>query len=574
MLRVIIDTFFVTVIGFLIFEDIRLVSGNLALFFVVSIILKNHKSIFKYDMIFYLRNLIFSLLCSNLIFGLFVNVKYFDNTVSSDVLLSISSSFLVITLYHIFVAFYYQKTKALLKMSQRNARDTPTFILGCGDRASFIAAGLILDEIEFVGFLTNEPTSFYNRKYGHLILPISDLKKYKKCRVIVADEQFPENLKFELIKCGHELEIRKYEHEILGNTVEDIFEKLGGEHTKNNAMDYRHIKDRVVVITGAAGSIGSEIARQVMDNGAKKIIAVDRDEYRLYKLIEELHGNVNQLEIALLDVLNEVQLEEVFKQHRPDIVFHAAAYKHVPILETNRLNAFMNNVVSTYNLVRLAHIYSVASFVLISTDKAVRPTNFMGATKRVAELLVTSLKKGTKTRFCAVRFGNVIGSSGSVIPKFQKQITSGGPLTVTHPEIERYFMTIPHAVKLVLGAASLGREGEIFLFDMGQPRKIVDVAKQMIKLNGKSVGSEKHQIQIVFSGLRPGEKLYEELLIDARADKTEIPEIYMAHEHKYDNDKLNSMIENILSLPYINQEEKIKKTVEALVPEYKNFQAE
>lgn len=570
MLQVIIDTFFVTVIGFIIFEDIELVFGNLILFFIISIILKSHKSIFKYDMIFYLRNLIFSLLCSNLVFGLLVSFSYSENKAFSDVLLSISSSFLVITIYHIFVAFYYQKTMALLRISQRSATVTPTFILGCGDRASFIAAGLVLDEIDFVGFLTNKSDSFYYRKYGHLILPISKLKEYKKCRIIVADEQLPEKFKFDLIQRGHELEIRKYEHEILGNTVEDIIKKLSGEQKKHKSIDYGYIKDQVVVITGAAGSIGSEIVRQVIECGAKKIIAVDRDEYRLYKLIEELHGDIGQLEIALLDVLNEEQLEKIFKQHRPDIVFHAAAYKHVPILETNRLNAFMNNVVSTYNLVRLTQNYGATRFVLISTDKAVRPTNFMGATKRIAELLVTSRKNDIKTRFCAVRFGNVIGSSGSVVPKFQKQITSGGPLTVTHPDIERYFMTIPHAVKLVLGAADLGQEGEIFLFDMGKARKIVDLANQMIKLNGKSVGNKKNQIQIIFSGLRPGEKLYEELLIDAEASKTEIPEIYMAHEHKYNDEELNDIIKNVLIAPYTKQEAEIEKIVKSLVPEYRS----
>ena len=570
MIRLTADTFFVTFIGFLIFQKIELVVGNSILFFVISIALKSHKSIFKYDMIFYLRNLVFSLLCSNSFSGLFVSFRYFDNAAFGEVLLSISSSFLVISLYHIFVAFYYQKAKAFLRMSQHSARDTPTFILGCGDRASFIAAGLVLDEIDFIGFLTNEPASFYNRKYGHQILPISDLEKYKKCRIIVADEQLPKKFKVDLIQRGHELEIRKYEHEILGNTNDDIIKKLGWGHSKPNPMDCGHIKDQVVLITGAAGSIGSEIVRQVIEYGAKKIIAVDRDEYRLYSLIEELHGDVDQLEIALLDVLNEVQLEEIFKLHRPDIVFHAAAYKHVPILEINRLNAFMNNVVSTYNLVRLAQNYGVARFVLISTDKAVRPTSFMGATKRVAELLVTSPKNGIKTRFCAVRFGNVIGSSGSVVPKFQKQITSGGPLTVTHPDMERYFMTIPHAVKLVLGAADLGREGEIFLFDMGQARKIVDVANQMIKLNGKSVGNKKNQIQIVFSGLRPGEKLYEELLIDAEASKTEIPEIYMAYEHKYNDEKLNSIIKNVLIEPYTKQEAEIEKIVQSLVPEYRS----
>ena len=230
----------------------------------------------------------------------------------------------------------------------------------------------------------------------------------------------------------------------------------------------------------------------------------------------------------------------------------------------------MNNVVSTYNLVRLTQNYGATRFVLISTDKAVRPTSFMGATKRVAELLVTSPKNGIKTRFCAVRFGNVIGSSGSVVPKFQKQITSGGPLTVTHPDIERYFMTIPHAVKLVLGAADLGRDGEIFLFDMGQPRRIIDVANQMIKLNGKSVGNKKNQIQIVFSGLRPGEKLYEELLIDAEARKTEIPEIYLAHEHKYNDEELNDIIKNVLIAPHTNQEAEIEKIVQSLVPEYRS----
>ena len=264
------------------------------------------------------------------------------------------------------------------------------------------------------------------------------------------------------------------------------------------------ISDKVVMITGAGGSIGSELSRQVKNFGAKQMILLDHSEFNLYQIMEELNG-ANVVPI-MQSVQHKESLEEVFKKYKPEIVIHAAAYKHVPLCESNVYEAIQNNVFGTKNVIDLSIAYGVTELVLISTDKAVRPTNVMGTTKRICELYASAVPSGN-TEIVAVRFGNVLGSSGSVIPKFQSQIDKGEPITVTHPDITRYFMLIPEACQLVLQAGSIAKGGELFILDMGEPIKIVDLAKKMIELSGRD------DIEIQFTGLRAGEKLYEELLI-------------------------------------------------------------
>ena len=315
--------------------------------------------------------------------------------------------------------------------------------------------------------------------------------------------------------------------------------------------------DKVVLVTGAGGSIGSEIARQCVHFGVKKLILIDHSEYNLYSIEQELE-NLGHVELipVMQSVVNRENLEKTFDLYKPEIVIHAAAYKHVPMVEANIEEGIVNNILGTKNLIDTAIKYSVKKCILISTDKAVRPTNVMGATKRICELYAQNSFSKT-TDIVAVRFGNVLGSSGSVIPKFKAQIEKGQNITVTHPDITRYFMLIPEACELVLQAGAIGTGGEIFILDMGEPVKIVDLAQKMIDLSGHD------DIGIEFTGLRPGEKLYEELLIDAsECSSTKYESITVGVRTDYNIDKLNEDIEELIQM-----DDKLSKLKE-IVPEF------
>jgi len=341
-------------------------------------------------------------------------------------------------------------------------------------------------------------------------------------------------------------------------SVEDLLARNPQDLDKKQIE--RFIKDKTILVTGAGGSIGSEICRQCEKYGAKELILLDNSEFNLYVILEELH-DVRAIPV-MQSVVDKELLDETFAKYRPDIVIHAAAYKHVPLVEANVYEGILNNIIGTKNIIDISIKYNVQKVVMISTDKAVRPTNVMGATKRICELYAqnvgASLENTNRknTDIVAVRFGNVLGSSGSVIPKFKKQIEEGGPITVTHPAITRYFMLIPEACELVLQAASIGHGGEIFILDMGEPIKIVDLAKKMLELSGRD------DIEIIFSGLRPGEKLYEELLIDESDAQTEYESITVAKPTFYDIAKLNKDIEELLV-----SENKLQKLLE-IVPEF------
>ncbi len=341
----------------------------------------------------------------------------------------------------------------------------------------------------------------------------------------------------------------------------------------NNKLVDDFLRHKVVLVTGAAGSIGSEIVRQVLTHHPKKIILLDQAESPLYDLETELYRTgKSEVEAVLIsetrNVVNKQKMREVFAKERPQVVFHAAAYKHVPLMERNPFKAFEVNVIGTQNVADLAAEYGVEKFVMVSTDKAVNPTNVMGATKRLAEKYVHGLNSHhkNKTRFIITRFGNVLGSNGSVIPLFKKQIEAGGPLTVTHEEIIRYFMTIPEACQLVLEAGTMGKGGEIFVFDMGEPVKILDLAKRMIKLSGLTEGKD---IEIKITGLRPGEKLYEELLSTEESTiPTYHPKIMMAKVVSEDYEHLKSQIDAIKPNLSKASDETIVRLLKELVEEY------
>jgi FlaA1/EpsC-like NDP-sugar epimerase len=353
--------------------------------------------------------------------------------------------------------------------------------------------------------------------------------------------------------------------------IEDL---LGREVIQmNNKRIGEEISGKVILVTGAAGSIGSEIVRQLIAYFPSKLVLVDQAESALYDLEYELAGKVPtnvQLIVNVADVSDTRRVSKIFNNHQPDIIFHAAAYKHVPLMENNPYEAIKTNVIGTRILAELASELGVEKFVMVSTDKAVNPTNVMGATKRLAEMYTQSMNQleGVKTKFIATRFGNVLGSNGSVIPLFKKQIERGGPVTVTHPEITRYFMTIPEACELVLEAATMGQGGEVFVFDMGESVKIIDLAKKMITLSGLRVDKD---IEIRYTGLRPGEKLYEELLNnDENTLPTHHPKILIAEVNTPSYAYMEVATNDLNQLLSAGDNNAIVSKIKEIIPEYKS----
>lgn len=316
----------------------------------------------------------------------------------------------------------------------------------------------------------------------------------------------------------------------------------------------KHISKKIVLVSGAGGSIGTELCRQIIKLKPKYLICLDNSEFALYRLIDEIEKNLTTYKPKTFSLLGSIQdknfLKKLFKNHKIDTIYHAAAYKHVPIIENNQIEGIKNNVLGTYNLTNCAIKFKVKNFILISSDKAVRPKNYMGMTKRISELICQSLSTQNKSCcFSIVRFGNVIGSSGSVIPKFENQILKGGPVTVTHKEVTRYFMTIKEAAGLVIQAGALGKSGNVFVLDMGKPIKILNLAKKMIKIYGfiptlKKIKS-KNYIRISITGLRPGEKLYEELFIGSKVTKTEHSRILKIQEKSINYKKLITLLKQL-----------------------------
>ncbi|WP_323593198.1 UDP-N-acetylglucosamine 4,6-dehydratase (configuration-retaining) [Aliarcobacter butzleri] len=393
---------------------------------------------------------------------------------------------------------------------------------------------------------------FENQKFDLMIIAMPSASQ-EQIKIIY---EFMQD-KFEKIKIlpsmNNILKKEEFTKQLKDIGVEDLLARYPKDLDKKQIENF--IKDKIVLITGAGGSIGSEISRQCKTYGAKQLILLDHSEFNLYSILEELKDeNI----VPIMQSVRDIKaLESTFEKYKPQIVIHAAAYKHVPLVEYNILEGITNNIIGTKNCIDLSIKYGAQKFVLISTDKAVRPTNIMGTTKRICELYAQNVES-KNTEIVAVRFGNVLGSSGSVIPKFKSQIEQGKNITVTHPEITRYFMLIPEACELVLQAASIANGGEIFILDMGEPIKIVDLAKKMIELSGRS------DINIEFCGLRCGEKLYEELLISDSDQKTKYESITVANSTKFDIKELNKKIEELLIC-----EDKVAKLKE-IVPEFEH----
>ncbi|MBZ2175128.1 polysaccharide biosynthesis protein [Schnuerera sp. xch1] len=350
--------------------------------------------------------------------------------------------------------------------------------------------------------------------------------------------------------------------------IEDL---LGRDEVRLNVEEISYyIKGKVVLVTGGGGSIGSELCRQIARFKPKELIILDIYENNAYEIQNELlrtHDDLN-LKTVIASVRDKHRIDEIMEKENPEVVFHAAAHKHVPLMEDSPKEAIKNNVFGTLNIARSANEYGVKRFVMISTDKAVNPTNVMGASKRICEMIIQSINEISNTEFVAVRFGNVLGSNGSVIPLFKKQIEEGGPVTVTHPEVVRYFMTIPEAVRLVIQAGAMAKGGEVFVLDMGEPVKIMDLAKDLIKLSGFEPNVD---IPIKIIGLRPGEKLFEELLLDEEGiSSTEHNKIFIGKPTFFDYKLLLKYLNGLDDIIHNETDNDLKEYLENMVPTYKN----
>ena len=487
---------------------------------------------------------------------------------TSPLLASATISFLVISLisFRIFV-------REIIRHSE-GAREKENIIIYGTTNSAVNTANSMTFSTKFIvsGFINEVQNRRQSQLLGLPIIPISELEafvnKFDIRLVVIAQDQKNEIELADLLAHFELLNLsvtfaptmdRAFDYETQLKVVkpEDVLGKRS-----NNKIDQivsEQLQNRVALVTGAGGSIGSEVVRQLVFSGLKKIILVDNNEFALYSIEQEVEQFIQQKNIKidvsyLIGSVTDVNfMENIFSKADVSVVYHAAAYKHVPLSEANASSTFLNNVIGTKCTAELAAKYGVKHFVLVSTDKAVRPTNIMGATKRLAELVIQSCFDNTNTIFCIVRFGNVLGSSGSVIPKFRQQILKGGPVTVTHKDITRYFMSIPEASNLVLHAGALAKGGEVFLLDMGSPVKITKLAETMIRQHGlkpelEEINLEKQSertIRIKFTGLRPGEKLYEELLIDAVAQSTAHPQIFCAVEKAMDKNSLCKALDEI-----------------------------
>ncbi len=357
----------------------------------------------------------------------------------------------------------------------------------------------------------------------------------------------------------------------------DIDDLLGRESVApNHILLGKNIIDKVVLVSGAGGSIGSELCRQIMQLAPKELLLIEQSEFALYEIHQELHQKFENSSIRLVPLLASVRdaerMREIMSTWKPDTVYHAAAYKHVPLVEHNPAEGVKNNVIGTFTIARAAAEHQVADFVLISTDKAVRPTNIMGASKRLAEMVLQGLAGNTSsTKFTMVRFGNVLGSSGSVVPKFRQQIRDGGPITLTHADVTRYFMTIPEAAQLVIQAGAMAKGGDVFVLDMGEPVKIMDLARRIIELSGLTVRDDTNpdgDIEIEVTGLRPGEKLYEELLIGDNPQPTSHPRIMKAREDCLPWSELEQKLQSLQMALDVNDVGVVRAMLQQLVSGY------
>lgn len=520
-------------------------------------------------------------ICINSIFYYFINQK-FPIPFSIIIIEYMATAFLMISLRVMFKALY-------LELTNPNKEKRSVIIFGAGESGIITKRTLDRDagtKYKVLGFIDDdikkqgkklEGSTIYNidkldnllqeNDVSNLIISVQNLSPTKKQQIVdICLNHDTKVLNVPPVSnwINGELSFRQ----IKKVQIEELLEREPIKLDKENIQ--KQLSGKTILITGAAGSIGSEIVRQVFRFNPKKIILLDQAESPLYEMEMELFDKYKQqsYEIVMGDIRNKERMENVFKTFQPEIVFHAAAYKHVPMMENNPSESISTNVLGTKILADLSVQYKAEKFVMISTDKAVNPSNVMGASKRIAEIYAQSLSKNSSTKFITTRFGNVLGSNGSVIPRFRQQIENGGPVTITDPNITRFFMTIPEACQLVLEAGAMGTGGEIFIFDMGDSVKIVDLAKKMIKLSGLTLDKD---IRIAYTGLRPGEKLYEELLADKENTiPTHHKQILIAKVKEYDFVNISTSINDLIDLFSEQNNQSIVKKMKELVPEFKS----
>ncbi len=575
------------------------ISVNVACLLVAVILTRSYAGIVRYtglkDGVRLFYTLALSVLMAtavNVVYHYFNDVNFIPFSV---IFISFMAGFLLLYQYRLLIKnifSYYrkltnQKRNVIIFGAGQLGIITQQVIEGTADSNLKVVA-FLEDDIRKVGKLINGTQIYHAQANIDILIDSFDVSE-----LIIAIDQLSLERKNEIVDAclKNDIKVRtvpKVEEWVEGEfslkqikeiKIEDL---LGRESIRLDKESVREqLYRRKICITGGAGSIGSEIVRQVMNYQPSSVILIDQAESPLYEIEMEIKQKLRDAELYcyVADVRNHDRIDEIISTHRPDIIYHAAAYKHVPMMERNPLEAVHCNIVGTMNLAKLAVKYQVDKFVMVSTDKAVNPTNVMGCSKRLAEIFVQSLNnhlvetnKGN-TAFVTTRFGNVLGSNGSVIPFFKKQIAQGGPVTVTHPEITRFFMTIPEACQLVLEAGAMGNGGEIYLFDMGKSIKIVDLAKKMIRLSGLELDKD---IEIVFTGLRDGEKLYEELLAnEENTIPTHHDKIMIAKTSVYEYESLIKSLDNLVNQALSSRDRfTVVRIMKEIVPEFKSNSSE
>ncbi|MCP4161902.1 MAG: polysaccharide biosynthesis protein [Deltaproteobacteria bacterium] len=554
-----------------------------------------YKGMWRYTSIRDMINILKSTFISSTIVVILILIFYrFEGFSRSIFLIDWGLTFLFISASRVIIRFYYEQIQNLPSLnffkSYKNSDQANILLIGAGDAGEKILRELHFNrdsKYKICGFLDD-----HKSKAGKLIHGVPVLGKISDLYDIVNIYQIDEIII--AIPSASSREIRNIvnsceETGIKYKIIPGLGELINGKITVKSIRDvaYRdllgrevitleaekigaYLNNKVILVTGAGGSIGSELCRQICRFKPSKIVLFDMAETPLYEIDLEIRKIFTEIEVvpSLGDVQDIVQLKNAFKKHKPNTIFHAAAYKHVPMMENHPWKSVNNNIIGTQNVVEISKEFKVERFVFVSTDKAVRPTNVMGATKRIAEIVVQNQNNCelSDTRFMIVRFGNVVGSAGSVIPLFKKQIEKGGPITVTHPDITRYFMTIPEACQLILQTCSMAQGGEIFILDMGEPVKIVDMAKDLIKFSGFEPFMD---IDIEFIGLRPGEKLYEELITEGEGIvPTTHKKIMVLNGQECNLDSLKGNIERLTECCKSQDHLEIKKMINNIVPEY------